>query len=292
MSVKIKINWDNENVVSEFVRIYRADSAFTTPTQAMIIATIIGDVYEYEDLDVVKDQTYFYMLSAKLGEQEAFTECFEVKAVAVQGPQLYIVGNVNDVILGVIEIELQKQNIQYTRINWTGLLSLSSSDVTHVIAPRLATASVGYSSTHRLKLVDLYNQGVHVMISVYGVDGRLFTEEVYAGTFGDLNTSSVTCSVNGLLQPPYNTSNTISVRNSSYYSSILTNAPASTITLATVGSSISTSILQKGEINNNAAQAPSALLFAGWVSSSGSGVLTTAGKSYLSSLLNLFISQQ
>lgn len=81
MSVKIKINWDNENVVSESVRIYRADSAFTKENLPPVLTEIIGDVYEYEDLTTADGQTYFYMLSAKLGEQEVFTECFEVKAV-------------------------------------------------------------------------------------------------------------------------------------------------------------------------------------------------------------------
>ena len=80
MSVKIKINWDNENVVSESVRIYRADSAFTSNNLPPLLAEIVGDVYEYEDLSVIRDQTYFYMLSAKLGEQEVFTECFEIVA--------------------------------------------------------------------------------------------------------------------------------------------------------------------------------------------------------------------
>lgn len=82
MSIKIKINWDNDNAVSELVRIYRADSLFTTATQVMLIATIVGDVYEYEDFDVIENQTYFYMLSVKLDAQEVFTECFEVKASA------------------------------------------------------------------------------------------------------------------------------------------------------------------------------------------------------------------
>lgn len=79
MSVKIKINWDNENVVSESVRIYRADTLITTPAQEMLIATIFGNVYEYEDLTTAEGQTYYYMLSAKLGKQEVFTECYEVK---------------------------------------------------------------------------------------------------------------------------------------------------------------------------------------------------------------------
>lgn len=79
MSVKVKINWDNENVVSESVRIYRADSAFTSNSLPPLLTEIIGDVYEYEDLTTVQNQTYFYMLSAKLGDQEMFTDCFEVK---------------------------------------------------------------------------------------------------------------------------------------------------------------------------------------------------------------------
>lgn len=80
MSVKIKINWDNKNILSESVRIYRADSAFTSSNLPQLLAEITDDVYEYEDLDVVQNQTYFYMLSAKLGEQEVFTECYEVNA--------------------------------------------------------------------------------------------------------------------------------------------------------------------------------------------------------------------
>lgn len=80
MSVKIKINWDNENVVSESVRIYRADSAFTSTSLPPLLTEIIGDVYEYEDLNIVENRQYFYMLSAKLGEQEVFSDCFNVSA--------------------------------------------------------------------------------------------------------------------------------------------------------------------------------------------------------------------
>ena len=81
MSVKIKINWNNENVVSESVQIYRSDSLITTPTQAMLIAILVGDVYEYDDLDVVSGQQCYYMLSTKLAEREVFTECFKVSTL-------------------------------------------------------------------------------------------------------------------------------------------------------------------------------------------------------------------
>ena len=83
MSIKIKINWDNENVVSESVRIYRADSIFTPTSLPPLLTEIVGDVYEYEDLTTVENQTYFYMLSAKLGEQEVFTECYLIEATQI-----------------------------------------------------------------------------------------------------------------------------------------------------------------------------------------------------------------
>lgn len=85
MPVKIKINWDNENVVSESVRIYRADSTFTSADLPPLLSEIFGDIYEFEDLDIIQGQTYFYMLSAKLGEEEVFTDCFNVLAKVAKG---------------------------------------------------------------------------------------------------------------------------------------------------------------------------------------------------------------
>lgn len=80
MSIKIKINWDNGNAVSESVRIYRADTAFTSASLPPILDEIFGDIYEYEDLTVTEGNTYFYMLSATLDSQEKFTACYEVDA--------------------------------------------------------------------------------------------------------------------------------------------------------------------------------------------------------------------
>ena len=78
MSVKIKINWDNKNVVSESVCIYRADSAFTSNNLPPLLAEIVGDVYKYEDLTTTENQTYFYMLSTRLAGREVFTSCYDV----------------------------------------------------------------------------------------------------------------------------------------------------------------------------------------------------------------------
>lgn len=80
MSIKIKVGWDNENAISESVRIYRSDSAFLSTSLPSVLAEITGDIYEYEDLATTQGNKYFYMLSAKFGEKQVFTECYEVVA--------------------------------------------------------------------------------------------------------------------------------------------------------------------------------------------------------------------
>ncbi|HAE65234.1 MAG TPA: hypothetical protein DCG62_10885 [Acinetobacter johnsonii] len=99
MSVKIKINWDNENVVSESVRIYRADSAFTSTNLPPLLAEIFDDVDEYEDLAVLEGLTYYYMLSAKLGDHEVFTECLEVSDTDAGYPKLISISNLKIILL-------------------------------------------------------------------------------------------------------------------------------------------------------------------------------------------------
>lgn len=80
MSLKIKITWDDNNVISEGARIYKSNVAFTSTTLPPVYDEVGYGIEIYEDFNVIEDQTYFYMLSCFLGEQEKFTQCFEVKA--------------------------------------------------------------------------------------------------------------------------------------------------------------------------------------------------------------------
>ncbi|EEY94017.1 hypothetical protein HMPREF0026_01293 [Acinetobacter junii SH205] len=133
MPVKIKINWDNENAVSESVRIYRSDSVFTPASLPSLLTEIFGDVYEYEDLNVIEDQTYFYMLSAKLGEQEVFTDCFEVLAT----PEVVIVFSIPKITAyGSEVVELSKP---YTGALYT--VSFFNTDGTKLFVSGQSTSS-------------------------------------------------------------------------------------------------------------------------------------------------------
>lgn len=82
MSIKLKITWSDDNVVTEGIRIYKSSSTFTKTSLPEVYATISDGSNFFEDFNVVDGQTYFYMLSCFLGEQEVFTECHETMAIS------------------------------------------------------------------------------------------------------------------------------------------------------------------------------------------------------------------
>ncbi|WP_445346255.1 LamG domain-containing protein [Acinetobacter bohemicus] len=79
MSIKIKTSWTDSNVIIEGVRIYKSLTFFDVSNRPVPLVEIRDGAEFYEDFDVVVDQTYFYMLSCFMGEQEVLTECYEVK---------------------------------------------------------------------------------------------------------------------------------------------------------------------------------------------------------------------
>lgn len=82
--LKVKIIWNNENVVTESIRIYKKNVTFSKTSLPAVLAEITDlSVLAYEDLAVNENETWYYMLSAKLGEQEVFSQCFEVKVASV-----------------------------------------------------------------------------------------------------------------------------------------------------------------------------------------------------------------
>lgn len=87
-SVKIRTSWTDDNVIIEGVRIYKKQQAFDASTRPQPLVEITDSSLFYEDFDVVENQTYFYMLSCFLGEQEVFTECYSVVAEKASNAEL------------------------------------------------------------------------------------------------------------------------------------------------------------------------------------------------------------
>ncbi|ENW90562.1 MULTISPECIES: hypothetical protein [Acinetobacter] len=77
-SIKLKMVWVDSNEIIEGVRIYKSASSFTSLSKPAVYAEILDGSDFYEDFNVEDGETYFYMLSCFLGDQEVFTECFEV----------------------------------------------------------------------------------------------------------------------------------------------------------------------------------------------------------------------
>lgn len=77
-SVKLRTSWIDNNAIIEGVRIYKSNQAFTSANLPQLLIEITDGSLFYEDFDVEENETYYYMLSCYLDQQEVFTECFEV----------------------------------------------------------------------------------------------------------------------------------------------------------------------------------------------------------------------
>lgn len=91
-SVKLRTSWTDENVIIEGVRIYKSNEEFDVETKPLPLVGLTNGEEFYEDFDVELNETVYYMLSCFLGEQEVFTECFEVN-VSKQATALEYVVN-------------------------------------------------------------------------------------------------------------------------------------------------------------------------------------------------------
>lgn len=76
---KLKIKWGNLNPIFDSVCIYKSSILFDTSSLPAVYAEISNHaVTEYEDLNVIDGEKWFYMLSTRLDDREEFTECFEI----------------------------------------------------------------------------------------------------------------------------------------------------------------------------------------------------------------------
>ncbi|WP_180110786.1 hypothetical protein [Acinetobacter sp. YH12098] len=292
MSIKIKINWDNENVVSESVRIYRADSAFTKENLPPILAEIISDVYEYEDLTIIKGQTYFYMLSAKLGDQEVFTECFSVIAEKPSiYTKVYYVGTSDSVRESVYRGIVQDLGYEFIVVPWMSVSTIPS-NCKLIIATDMSIDLDGFNVSRLQTLTSRFNDGTPLLISVVSsVENQL--PQTYPSTLGlalkfkDLaNTNSVDLYANTVLSPPFNTSQSaLVIRQTNYYMAGLDTVTANAIVFAKKGSDCAGAILKKGAINRNGVASPANVAFTGFAWTRSGQLLNQTGKDLLKDLI-------
>lgn len=81
--LKIKITWDNVNVINTTVRVYKKSTAFTHTSLPGVLVELPSNIHEYDDADVIEGDTWFYMVSCYDGSSERFSACYEQKIIDV-----------------------------------------------------------------------------------------------------------------------------------------------------------------------------------------------------------------
>lgn len=278
MSVKIKINWDNENTVYESVRIYRADSAFTSSNLPPLLAEIIGDAYEYEDFSVTEGSTYFYTLSVKLGEQEVFTECYEV-VLELPNPYdgIYIIGSASDAVpMSMLSEIISEIGDVYTK-TWAEIDSIPET-AKLIYAPHLDYRQSD-TFTGVTKMVTKFNTGIPVLISIYTDSSTVMPNLGIGANFSDSSGSSIDIVANTVLGVPFDIAQSeLVIRETSHYMSGIVSLANNAKRFAVRGSTVVGAILPEGAINRNNVPSPANVTFAGFAYTESTRLLNETGK--------------
>lgn len=70
MSVKVKLEWFNQNYGASSVKIYRDTASMNPLALPTALDTIAGNAQEYEDTTVVDGNTYYYIIATVINGQE------------------------------------------------------------------------------------------------------------------------------------------------------------------------------------------------------------------------------
>lgn len=287
MSIKLKIGWADNNVIIEGVRIYKSSTLFDTNSLPAIYAEITDGSLSYEDFEVIEGNTYFYMLSCFMGEQEVFTECFEVVAEPPSPYNgVYLIGSSTDaVILSAVSDILSTLDVEIYIKTWAQIDDIPAT-AKIIIAPHFDYTKAD-TSTGATKLVAKFNTGIPVLISTYSNTTPTMPNLGIGANFSDSSGSSVDIAANTILSPPFNTAQSgLVIRESSYYMSGL-NSPASNAQrFAQRSSHVVGAILLAGVINRNNVPSPANVAFAGFIFTDSTRKLNETGKNLFREIVN------
>lgn len=281
-SVKIRTSWTDDNVIIEGVRIYKKQQAFDVSTRPQPLVEVTDGSLFYEDLDVIEDQTHFYMLSCFLGEQEVFTECFEVVAEPPSPYNgVYLIGSSTDaVMLSAVSDILSTLDVEIYIKTWAQIDDIPAT-AKIIIAPhfdyRKADTSAGAT-----KLVAKFNTGIPVLIFAYSGATPTMPNLGIGAIFSDSSGSSVDIAANTILSPPFNTAQSgLVIRESSYYMSGIASLANNAQRFAVRNSTVVGAILPAGVINRNNVPSPANVAFAGFAYIDSTRLLNETGKNLL-----------
>lgn len=292
MSIKLEIGWTDSNVIIEGVRIYKKQQAFDVSTRPQPLVEVTDGSLFYEDLDVIENQTYFYMLSCFLGEQEVFTECFEVVA-ELPSPYtgIYIVATEGDAsTASLLSDALAALGVEIYSKTFSQITTIPS-DAKLIIAPFLDGTKASVTS-NLTNLKSKFDAGIPLILIAAGgtatSSALTFTNQVgISERFTDVSsTNSIDIVNNTVLTPPFNSDQTaVIVRESSYYMAGISTPASNAKVFAKKGSIAVGVFLEKGALNRNGLPSPANIACAGFAWTRTAQLLNSSGKELFKQLV-------
>lgn len=103
--MEIKLNWNNETVGLDSIKVYRSTTTFSKTTLPEPLAIISGQSTSFSDESVVRGVTYYYRLGSYKGQTASISSEIVATAEAYSGvgPQTLVVGDYSKGYFGKME---------------------------------------------------------------------------------------------------------------------------------------------------------------------------------------------
>lgn len=171
--MKISFSWVNPNANATGIRVYRDVNPIVKTALPAVYATLPGSAVSFDDTDVVRGATYYYMLETYSGTDSVFSTSIKMVAERYTGPSSQYFGG-GDVDVGFYGLPKATDFITYNAlISWAGISTSSNTTLTAdnqwwmKFSSKGKTLFIPLSPICRVTWSALYLGGL-----VYGVDGN------------------------------------------------------------------------------------------------------------------------
>ena len=264
MTNRLELNWKVDGFVDE-QRYYCSETPIDASSLPEPKVVLLGDARTYTDSSIELEKIYHVRIGSvknnieKLSSEIVITTSSFIQKMYFIGIDDLNIASRESVFRGIAE----SLEMQFIPLTFSEILTIEPDGL--LILPSMTFASVinGWYE----KLAELHGNGAPVLLFSYGTNGNIVSSNAlyaigFAQNFVDLgNNSSFNFVINDLLDSPFNTTSSITLRTTSYYTATVVGLSPNAIQFCKVGLNVTGAVLKQGAVNIHGQINASAIVF-------------------------------
>lgn len=264
MTNRLELNWKLDGFVDE-QRYYCSETPIDPENLPEPKAVLANNARSYVDAAIEVDKTYYVCVGSvknnieKLSDEIVITTSSFIQKMYFIGIDDVNIASRESVFRGIAE----SLEMQFIPLTFSNMLTIEADGL--LILPSISFTTVN-NGWHE-KLAELHGNGAPVLLFSYGTNGNIVSSNAlyaigFAQNFVDAgNNSSFNFVINDLLDSPFNTTSSITLRTTSYYTATVVGLSPNAIQFCKTGSNVTGAVLKQGAVNIHGQINASAIVF-------------------------------